>query len=65
MVTMSSLALFLVLLIGMAVAAALLILRIPSFFSPDGGDPVTAGVLAFVFVVFSVSARLVRPASAD
>ena len=65
MVTTSSLALFLVLLIGMAVAAALLILRIPSFFSPDGGDPVTAGVLAFVFVVFAVGAQLARTAGAE
>jgi hypothetical protein len=54
-----------VLIIGMSVSAALLILRIPSFFSPEGGDPVTAGVLAFVFVVFAVGARLARSASAE
>ncbi len=62
--TTSSLTLYLVLLIGMALAAALLILRVPSFFSPDGGDPITAGVLAIVVIVFALGAWRLRRGSA-
>ena len=53
------------LIIGMAVTASLLMTRIPPFFSFDGGDPVTAGLLALLFVVFTVGARIVRPAAME
>jgi len=51
------------LIIGMAITASLLITQIPPFFSSDGGDPVVAGLLAFLFVVFTVWARRVRPSA--
>lgn len=44
---------------------ALLTTRIPPFFSPDGGDPVIAGQLAFGSVVFRLAARIVRPSVMD
>lgn len=49
------------LIIGMAVTGSLLITQVPPFFSSDGGDPVTAGLLALLFAVFTVGARIVRP----
>ncbi|GGI07425.1 hypothetical protein [Egicoccus halophilus] len=53
------------LIMGMAVTASLLITRIPPFFSSAGGDPVTAGLLAFFFIVFAVGARIVRPTAME
>jgi len=49
------------LIIGMAVTGSLLITQVPPFFSSGGGDPVTAGLLVFLFAVFTVGARIVRP----
>lgn len=51
------------LILGMAIAAAFLISRVPAFFGPEGGDPVLAGLSAAVFVVLAVAAFIVRPAA--
>jgi uncharacterized membrane protein len=53
------------LIVGMAVTGSLVIMRIPPFFGSEGGDPVAVAQLAWVFIVFAVAARIVRPKSSE
>jgi uncharacterized membrane protein len=48
------------LIVGMSITAVLVIVRVPSFFGPEGGDPLVVGQLAWVFVVLAVAAGIVK-----
>ncbi len=44
----------------MAISASLLLSRIPPFFGPEGGDVVAVGQLTWAFIVFSVTALIIK-----
>ncbi|MCC5946853.1 MAG: hypothetical protein JJT89_00220 [Nitriliruptoraceae bacterium] len=48
------------LIIGMAVTASLVTVRVPAFFRDEGGDPVAVAQLTWTFLVFTIAAFVVK-----